>query len=114
MEPAMVDGVEPVTRFKIADDTLGWAKLTDDPWPTEKPCQLTTAFWLDWVTSRCAPLCCMVTVPAATLPPVGSVCATASVGTASAQPIAVEAKRARVDPRRIRFADRWIVNATMS
>ena len=74
----MLDGAEPVTRLRIADEALGWTKLTEAPCPTEKPCQLTTAFWLDCVTFICvAEGCAIVTLPAATLPWVGRFCAEA-------------------------------------
>src|SRR5258708_621223 len=107
----MLEGVAPVTRLRIADDAFGCAMLTAEPCPIEKPCQLTTALWLDcvmlsWVALGCA----IATLPAATLPPVGSVCACANPGTASAQPSAVEASKVRVAVRIILFAERWAVD----
>jgi hypothetical protein len=44
--PAIEDGVEPVTRFSVAEDELGWLKLTVLPVPTENEFQLMMA-WLE-------------------------------------------------------------------
>src|SRR5262245_61426851 len=48
MVPAMVEGVEPSTRFSVADDELGWLKLTVPPCPTENDCQLMIAWLVLW------------------------------------------------------------------
>ncbi len=45
MVPAIDDGVEPVTRFSVADDALGWLKLTVPPLPTENEFQLMMAWF---------------------------------------------------------------------
>lgn len=72
MDPAIVDGVLPVTLLSSADDVLGCWIATVAPAPTEKLCQLTTAFWLDWAMFRRFWLGCeMATAPAAMAPPVG-------------------------------------------
>src|ERR1700737_2004548 len=76
----MVEGALVVTRLRIADELFGCAMLTALPCPIEKPCQLTTALWLDCVMVSCvADGCAIATLPAATLPPVGRLCASAAV-----------------------------------
>src|SRR3984893_2798156 len=76
----MVEGALVVTRLRIADELFGCAMLTALPCPIEKPCQLTIAFWLDCVMVSCvADGCAIATLPAATLPPVGRLCASAAV-----------------------------------
>src|ERR1700738_2060954 len=110
----MLEGVAPVTRLRIADDALGCAMLTAEPCPIEKPCQLTTALWLDWVMFIClAEGCAIATLPAATLPPVGSVCACANPGTASAQRSAVEASKVRIEVRIILLAERSAIDTNI-
>ena len=70
----MVEGVLPVTRFSSAALLLGCWMLTCAWAPIEKPCQLTTALGVDCVMASLLPDAApMVTPPAATLPPVGSV-----------------------------------------
>lgn len=77
-EPAMVEGVDPVTRLRIADEALGCAMLTVLSCPIENPCQLTTALWLDCVmVSSVDDDCAIAAVPTATLPPGGRLCASA-------------------------------------
>ena len=62
----MVDGVEPVTRFSSAEAAEGCWTLTAPPWPTEKPCQFTTAPLVDCCIVMVDGVCEMVTEPAAT------------------------------------------------
>jgi hypothetical protein len=75
----MLEGVEPVTRLSVADEAPGWLKLTVPPLPTENDCQLTMAWFDDWLMlSVPARGELMLALPAATEPPVGSVCANAA------------------------------------
>ena len=74
----MLEGVLPVTRSSCAEVLFGCWILTAEPWPIEKLCQLTTALWLVWVMFSCVEVGAAIeTLPAATLPPVGSFCARA-------------------------------------
>src|SRR5947209_18063919 len=76
--PAILDGVAPVTRFSVADAAFGWLKLTVPPWPTENDCQFRMARSLAWLMLRVPAFgALIVALPAATEPPVGSVCAEA-------------------------------------
>ena len=61
--PAMVEGVLPVTRFRIAELTFGWLMLTVLGWPIEKEFQLTIAFCDDWVMVSTRPELPMMTAP---------------------------------------------------
>src|SRR6266550_7925918 len=49
--PSMADALAPVTRFSVMAAPFGCWKLTLPPVPTEKLCQLMSAFWLDCVTT---------------------------------------------------------------
>ena len=49
VDETMVEGVEPVTRLRMADDEFGCKKLTLLVWPTEKLFQSMTAFDEVWV-----------------------------------------------------------------
>ena len=81
MVPAIEDGVLPVTRLSVADDALGWLKLTVFPCPTENECQSMTARLDDWLTFTVLAFGeLMLALPAATEPPVGSCPAWARVG----------------------------------
>src|ERR1700726_3505000 len=95
----MVEGVLPVTRLSSAEVLFGCWILTAEPWPIEKPCQLTTALWLLWVMLSCVDVGAAIeTLPAATLPPVGSFCACAEpIGREPLNAVVVSssAKRAR-------------------
>jgi hypothetical protein len=68
----MTDVVDPVTRFRIADEELGCRKLTVFGWPTEKPFQLTMARAELCVTLSVLPEVLIAALPAATDPPLGS------------------------------------------
>ena len=80
----MVVVAVPVTRFSVAPPALARLKTTLLPAPTEKLCQLMTAFWLAWVMVVAVLVALMVALPAAMLPPLGSVpaCAAATLSTA--------------------------------
>jgi hypothetical protein len=51
----MVEGVAPVTRFRIAASAFGWWMSTRLVRPIEKPCQLTMAVCDDCVIARAPP-----------------------------------------------------------
>ena len=60
----MVEGVEPVTRLRIAELAEGWLMSTRPPWPIENPCQFTIAVWEDcWIESWFADGWLMPTLP---------------------------------------------------
>ena len=80
--PAIDEGVEPVTRFSIAEEAEGWRMSTRAPSPIEKPRQLTMAVSEDWrIAMAFAAGVEMSTLPWATLAPVGSL-SPARAGTA--------------------------------
>ncbi len=89
----MVEGSGPVTRFSATELAFGWANRTDSPGAMLKPSQLSTAFWLDWVTVMAPPPAETLAEPAATEPPVGSAWATDA--SASELVAARSARRAR-------------------
>jgi hypothetical protein len=76
--PKMLDGSLPTTRLSVEDVALGCRKFTVSPLPTLKVCQLMMPLLVVWVTlSVLLAGVPMVMAPAATWPPVGSVCACA-------------------------------------
>ena len=96
----MEEGVEPVTRFSIAEDAPGWWMSTRAPSPIEKPRQLTMAVSEDWrIAMASAAGVEMSTLPCATLPPVGSR-SPAMAGTAER---AVLARRANLKQASVRI-----------
>ncbi len=68
----------PSTRLSVTDWLFGWAKVTLSDAAMPNPCQLITAFWLDWVMVIAAGATVMTALPAATTPPPGS--ASAALG----------------------------------
>src|SRR5690606_11976248 len=106
-----VEGASPVTRLSSAALLFGCWMLTAEPWPIEKPCQLTMALWLVWVMlSWVAEGAAIDTLPAATLPPVGRFCASAWPITSELVSAVVASSSARHAPPRCgkRFQQRTI------
>ena len=76
--PAMLEGVEPVTRFSVAEEALGCWKVTLPPCPTEKLFQSIIARpVVCWMVSALFARCVIMAVPAVTEAPFGKVCARA-------------------------------------
>src|SRR5678815_3689766 len=73
--PKISDGLFPSTRLRATADELGWLKLTHALEPIEKLCQFRIAFCDVWSICSLLVLDEMLALPAATLPPVGSVLA---------------------------------------
>ncbi len=113
--PRMLEGSGPVTRLRATALLLGWAKRTVSPWAMLKPCQLITAFWLDWVTVRSAPRVDTLAAPAATEPPVGR----ASAAVTIARLLTAQSRAARANRRRpvvranlgLRYMEPFLVSA---
>nr|WP_244592631.1 hypothetical protein [Azospirillum palustre] len=72
-EPAIADGLPPLTRLRVAP--LPFSNATLAPWPMEKLSQLTMPRLPCWVTVMVAPVVAMPPLPATNPPPVGRVCA---------------------------------------
>src|SRR4051812_35829008 len=96
----MVEGADPVTRFRSVEAAEGCWMLTAPPWPTEKPCQFTTAPAVDCCIVKVDGVCAKLTEPAATEEPVGSSVAEAR----STRVIAVLASSAARSCREMRGA----------
>src|SRR5438445_9209101 len=70
--PLTADAFGPVTRLSVIEALSGCWKVTPAPAPTEKSCQLMTAFLLCCTIRVLAgPDCRIEAEPAATLPPDG-------------------------------------------
>ena len=69
--PAIVDVVEPVTRFRIAEEEFGWLKVTPLAGPIEKLPQLTMARGDVWLTVMEPPTCPIDAAPDVTTPWLG-------------------------------------------
>src|SRR5450432_259063 len=90
--PLTTDASVPVTRLSVIEALSGCWNVTPAPAPTEKLCQLMTAFLLCCtIVVPAAPDCRIAAEPATTVPPDGSVgepaCAAGTAeATASARP----------------------------
>src|ERR1043166_7152447 len=71
--PKISLGLLPSTRLSAIADELGWVKLTAALEPIEKLCQLRMAEFVLCVICMFGPEVEMFALPAATLPPLGSV-----------------------------------------
>src|SRR5580704_8304072 len=72
ISPKMLEGLLPVTRFRITEELLGWLNCTYSLAPMENCCQLMAARCELWLTmTPLLPALPMVAVPATTCPPVG-------------------------------------------
>ncbi len=60
-----------VTRFRATELLFGCANRTDSSLAMPKLPQLSTAFWLDWLTVSARPSPDTLAAPATTWPPVG-------------------------------------------
>ncbi|GJD76414.1 hypothetical protein CFIICLFH_4672 [Methylobacterium goesingense] len=100
--PAIVEGAEPVTRFRMAEEAEGWLMSTRAPWPMENPCQFTIA--LDvvcWIVIWFAEGVLMLTPPWTVEAPVGNSPAPAANEPVRAVPVRSSWSRGRT----VRFMD---------
>src|SRR5215469_11551206 len=104
MFPKMLEGLLPMTRFRMVAELSGCRNCTYWFAPTEKDCQLITAFWLVWVILVVFAFgAAMVAAPPTTCPPVGF--ANATKGDRAPKPAAAWL---RCRPRRARRKISWM------